>query len=125
MILTPDAGFAVTLNGIDFGTSATSVQFRLQVFNLAGVPLFDSGNKPLGPKTSPISSPIVSTDGIRLRADFSKGDTVGWDNIDFNESAIPEPSSLMLLGCGLLVLVRVVSARGSGQRHLSPRRIRL
>ncbi|WP_412972678.1 PEP-CTERM sorting domain-containing protein [Glaciecola sp. MF2-115] len=117
MILTPDAGFVVRLNEFDFAAWSGEYNARITIFSGPSNILFDSGNFILnenqGVQNYTFSTPLESTNTIRIR--FENFGDLAIDNINFDQRrvAVPEPSSLALLALGFLTFRRLKSKRGS------------
>ena len=108
MILTPDAGFVVLLNGFDYAAWAGEYDARITIFSGPTDILFDSGdftlNENQGIQNYTFSTPLASTNSIRIR--FENFGDLAIDNINFDQRrvSVPEPSSIAFIAIGFLTL---------------------
>jgi len=115
LYLTPDPGWQVVLNGFDVAGYAPNAGLYTGgnipyswLVTWSGGPTMASGF--FGPAGTALSShvsfagPIVSSTPIviALGGDWN----VALDNVSFDETPVPEPGSLGLIGAGLLELIR-------------------
>lgn len=105
VVLTPDAGFQVTLHGFDIGAWQTDYpDSRVRVLDNAGTVRFDSGVftalfRPNGVDFGHHSfslNPITSS--LALRIEVTEYGDLGLDNVHFSQSAVPLPAAIWLLG---------------------------
>ncbi len=126
LILTPDAGYSVSLNRFDVGAWLSARDGIIKVLNSDDSVLFNSGVVTVPGTVAgghwSYSGPVIESDNA-LRITFrDPTDTVGiWgsfaiDNVDFYQSvtAIPEPSACLILG--VVSIPFVIRRRRSGLR---------
>jgi hypothetical protein len=98
--------FAVGLDLYSYGSSSNRV---VDVFGMSGLLGSFNVNNVAADGTF---WGIISTDAImKIHVGGVSGYTIGFDNIAFGSAAIPEPTSLLLLGTGLGVLWLGVNRR--------------